>query len=331
MIDFPTVFEALRNNELGTVVAQLTPDSPILHQTNSIPYAEWFSGNGMSLLQIVSFRKPEYSLTLLELGAELDLHSACALGELDRIREILDADPLAIEQQIDTYYPIQFALSNTDSLRLLLERGDDANRSLKKLAWFSWEDPAADAGLSDWRLMHMVALSNRGRKQLELAQILKDHGAKLDHAAQPFGDTPLHIAAIYNQAAFIHWVIENGVQVDVRVARTDQNAATTELFDDEPFKLFDSYEGTALMCAAAEGHKDAVEALLKCGADANAKDSANLTPLHFAAGALWQENTEIVKLLLQHSANPQARDSDGRTPRDLAGVRGYEQTAQLLA
>jgi len=331
MIDFSAIFDALRSNELGAIIAQLEPGSPLLHETNSTPYAEWFSGRGMSLLQIVSYLKPEHSATLLELGAELDLHSACALGELDRIREILEADPSAIEHQIDTYYPIQYALSNVGSLRLLLERGDLVDRTLQKLAWFSWEDLAAERNLSDWRPLHMVALRNRGGTQLELAQILKDHGAQLDHAAMPFGDTPLHLAAIYNQATFIHWLVENGVDPDVRAAHTEQNAANTELFDDKPFNLFDSYEGTALMCAAAEGYKEAAEALLKCGANANAKDATDLTPLHFAAGALWQENLEIVKLLLDHGADPKAIDKDGRLPKDLAVIRGYEQTAQVLA
>ncbi len=331
MVDFAAVFEALRKKELGAVIAQLGADSPILRETNSTRYAEWFSGCGMSLLQIVSYLESEHSQTLLKLGAELDLHSACALGELDRIREILTADPDALEHQIDTYFPMQFALSNVDSLRLLLELGDNANRPLQKLAWFSWEDPAAEQGLSDWRPMHMVALSRRGRNQLELAQILKDNGAHLDAAALPFGDTPLHIAAIYNQTKLIQWLIKNGVDVDVPSSRTEKNAATTELFNDEPFKLFDSFEGTSLMCAAAEGQKDAVEALLKCGANARAKDATDLTPLHFAAGALWQENTEIVKFLLDHDADPQAQDREGRTPRDLALVRGYEQTAQMLA
>ena len=72
-----------------------------------------------------------------------------------------------------------------------------------------------------------------------------------------------------------------------------------KLFDNAPYAPFRNTHGkTALMLAAGEGQMEAVKVLLELGASVEAKDSAGFTPLHYAAGAFWQESTEIVELIL---------------------------------
>ena len=63
--------------------------------------------------------------------------------------------------------------------------------------------------------------------------------------------------------------------------------------------------------ASRNGHLKVCENLLKEGANVNAKTkSGGVTPLHRAA---YRGNTSIVKLLLQHRADPTAVDSDGKS------------------
>jgi ankyrin repeat protein len=56
---------------------------------------------------------------------------------------------------------------------------------------------------------------------------------------------------------------------------------------------------------------DLVELLLKFGADVNAQDKNNVTPLHLASCKGW---LSIARMLLDHGANANAKDDQGQTP-----------------
>ena len=65
-----------------------------------------------------------------------------------------------------------------------------------------------------------------------------------------------------------------------------------------------------------------VSLLLRYGAEANARDSAENTPLHFAANV---DQPKLVALLLQAGASPFAKNKSGKTPADVAkSTRIYE-------
>jgi ankyrin repeat protein len=72
----------------------------------------------------------------------------------------------------------------------------------------------------------------------------------------------------------------------------------------------DKHGFTPLGHAASDGNLEAVEFLLKSGANVNRR-SAGGSPLHSACA--WSQ-LKIVKVLLAHGANPSALDEDGRTP-----------------
>ncbi len=72
----------------------------------------------MSLLQLASFVRPAAALLVVADGyAEVDLHSACALGDTRLVEEIIKSNPAALNAQIDTYYPIQYALGHPTSVK----------------------------------------------------------------------------------------------------------------------------------------------------------------------------------------------------------------------
>jgi ankyrin repeat protein len=77
--------------------------------------------------------------------------------------------------------------------------------------------------------------------------------------------------------------------------------------------------GLALIEAANKGDSEAVEALLDSGADINARDEQNQTPLHLAAG---RGHTPVVKLLLERGADVNAKNLLGRTPLLVHVYRG---------
>ncbi len=100
-------------------------------------------------------------------------------------------------------------------------------------------------------------------------------------ARDRFGHTPLNYAIKRRRNDVVRYLVQrHGADVDAK----------------------SMYSYTPLIIAAWHGNVEAVEILLERGADVFAKDSTNMTCLHWAAN---QEHPEIVKLLLKDSTNHQ--------------------------
>jgi ankyrin repeat protein len=82
-----------------------------------------------------------------------------------------------------------------------------------------------------------------------------------------------------------------------------------------------------LQSAAAAGHVNIVEMLLKHRADPNIQAQGGYTPLHAAA---QNGDLKTVRALLYGGADMTLRSDDGKTGLDLAIESGHTQTAKLL-
>ena len=77
----------------------------------------------------------------------------------------------------------------------------------------------------------------------------------------------------------------------------------------------DRGQGTPLHAAASEGHKEVAKLLLASNAQVNAKDDYNgATPLHYAAA---RGHTEVAELLVASGADVKAKDKNGSVPLQL--------------
>lgn len=89
---------------------------------------------------------------------------------------------------------------------------------------------------------------------------------------------------------------------------------------------------TPLRDAAYRSNQGAVLALLSHGAEVDAEDMNEETPLHVAAWNAGAQGTEIiVEVLLKHGADVNAKDSRGDTPLHSAAWHvGQQGTAQVV-
>ena len=76
-----------------------------------------------------------------------------------------------------------------------------------------------------------------------------------------------------------------------------------------------------------EAAKDLVRMLLDANADPNARSATDGTPLHTAA---FTGNIPILQLLLAYGGDPAAADNKGHTPLDVARERHHSEVAALL-
>lgn len=341
-LPFHEINESIRTSNREKFARLLSDvDSSELQSINDSRYSSWFSGIGATLLQLVAFLKPSFVPLVLDRGVEVDLHSACAIGDTKAVERILSKTPNAMNDQVDTYFPIQFSLGQPEILRHLLEQGDDPNRPISRVAWFEWEEASSDAGFT-WKPFHMLALGRGKQPHTTAAGILKQYGGDPSSLESPIGDAPIHLSAIYGRAKLIEWFVTHGCDVDQPTRDVTSPAAKT-LYDRSPYEPFDGYSSTPLMLAAGEGQVDSVATLLRCGASVHATDSNGFTPLHYAAGAFWGENVDIVTMLLAAGASPNTvshldliRQSDsvdktGCRPRDLAILKNYTRILRCLS
>lgn len=262
-------------------------------------------GHAATLLQFASYRPERSGQTvsaLLDRGAEVDIHSACGLGMTERIAEILSADPSAVSHQVDTYFPVQYAIiaKQAGSIDCLMQHGDDPNRDLKKVAYFGWEDDVADCQYTPWKPVHMASLYGFDASRLPVMESLVKHGADVNAVSPLDGHRPIHLAAMPNRVDMIRCLVRSGGDVD---SRTE----SCQVFDlpAEEAGSVSGFECTPLMVACGEGWFEATQCLIELGADVSARNSEGKSAFDFASKRFWdgQPYDKVIKVLSDHGAN----------------------------
>src|SRR6476660_8155450 len=84
---------------------------------------------------------------------------------------------------------------------------------------------------------------------------------------------------------------------------------------------------TALYQATENGRTDAVDLLLRKGADPNLPGRSGVTPL---AAAAYKGNEAVVALLLARRADPALIDTTGKSAMIYAAARGFPEIVRRL-
>jgi ankyrin repeat protein len=290
---------------------------------------------------------PAHVLAHLRLrGAYADICTASHLGEIDRVRELLDADPSLANRVSEyvTYYlgsgaPLRNAAAagHLEIVQLLLQRGADPNLPEEGIA------PRGGA-------LYSAAANGH----YEIARLLLEHGACPNPAMESSADAlsraisnsdqpMIELLCSYGAAREMHLL---GYHGDVRTAAAV--LAVNPALANDP---------DALMNAAGQGHEAFVRLLLRCqpdlpkrisfpawsvgaatrelnvllfqhGMDPSRPDWLRITPLHHFAR---KGETEKASLFIEHGADLHARDEDiCSTPLGWAARFGQVGMAELL-
>jgi len=126
-------------------------------------------------------------------------------------------------------------------------------------------------------------------------------------ARSPDGFTALHLAAFFDRGPAAALLIEKGADVNAPA--------------ENPSRVAPLHSAAAGRSAAVVG------ALLRAGADPNARQEGGFVPLHSSAQS---GDLPSLELLLSHDADRDAQADDGRTPLDLAVAAGRSEAAERL-
>jgi len=161
------------------------------------------TAQGLSLVMLaLYYQHPEVARIFVEQGAPLDLHEAAAAGAVERVRELLDAEPGQVNRPAADGFPalgLACFFGHRDVVRLLIDRGADVNQ-------------AAENAL---RVAPAHAAAAR-RDAVTLAMLLAA-GAN-PNAVQQKGFTPLHTAASEGQRAMVELLLSHGADPRIRCA-----------------------------------------------------------------------------------------------------------------
>ncbi|KAG2464607.1 PSD10 ATPase, partial [Polypterus senegalus] len=122
--------------------------------------------------------------------------------------------------------------------------------------------------------------------------------------------TVLHWACSAGHTDIVEFILGLNVEIDLK-----DDIALMLLENGADPNATDKFESTPLHRAAAKGNFRLIQLLLKHGASTNIQDSEGNTPLHLACD---EERGEAAKLLVEHGSSIYIENKEEKTPLQIA-------------
>jgi len=211
------------------------------------------------------------------------VHEAARKGDIEALRALLAKSPELIDSRGE--------YDRTPLLEALFARQAAAARFLL--------DKGADVQLKDKEGLEALGFAVFIGDP-DLVNRIIDRGGDVNNQDNPFGWSPLHVAARFCHPEAAGALFGKGARPDLR----------------------DAEGNTPLMAAAVGNCESCLKLLAEKGADVNNKNASGDTPLHAAAlnGA-----GSIVEFLVARGADPSSRNGYGNTPVQIAVRDGQKE------
>ncbi len=269
-------------------------------------------------------------------------------GEYSPINFALPPTPVSVRNSLGSYVRGLLCLGMVFALASCLNKTQRALQALERNNMiFSVEDFVASAGRGDLETVELFleagmdpnALDVNGYTATMLAAEQGNTDAVkllLQRKASPNvqgveGSTALMQAAFHNRPDVVEVLLNAGADPLLK----DEKGWTAfmkavyqghEKIVERMLPISSDQLGRALMVASIMGHEGVVQSLVAAGVDVNQKERGQ-TALMMAAS---RGNDEIVRLLLNHGAQPLEANNEGRTASMIAMIKGHKTTARML-
>ena len=327
--DAPAIIAAVHKENRAMIDALLEAGANINERSRW-----WAGGYG-----VLDWASQDLSVYLISRGAFVDIHAAARLGMIDRVRELLAADPQLVNARGgDGQLPLHYA-SNVEIATLLLEHGAaiDARD-------IDHESTAAQYMVCSWPARHDVArllIARGAQTDILMASAVGDlalverivnddpetirttvserYFPKKDPRAGGciyifcFGITksPHMIAHQFGHTAVFEFLMQRSAPWLrlVQAAETGDEARVEGIMQQSPtiFARLSPLAARRIVGAAVRSNARAVELLLERGWPADAALENKQTALHYAA---WHGNLAMVRTLLAHGAPVQVFETE---------------------
>jgi ankyrin repeat protein len=254
------------------------------------------------------------------------LMAAALNGSVDQMKMLIDHGANVNYQSRDTTTALWLAIPDWDKTKLLLDHGADVNHKIRGY------------GI----LVKLAAMPGT----IKIFHLLVDRGADLKHSAPD--NYLLYNAASSGDTAIVGFVLRSGFNVNDSVAFGDypinnaltyRSFATLKMLVDYganvnvrqwiPFGL-DAFKGfTPLMFAAVANDKPSILYLLEHGADPNARNKEGYTPLMLFEQS-DTDDPEMTLAFIKHGAIVSQEAPDGTDALYYAKQKGNTTTVALL-
>lgn len=191
------LFAAIKSGDKATVDRLLDDERTLVDSRDE--------GGLSPILTALYHGKSEIAEAILRRKPRLTMFEAAAVGDADRVRELIEKDrSLANATSPDGYSPLGLAafFKRRDVVRQLLRAGADPK-------------PASRQG--GFTPLHSAVATDAGAADSEIVRMLLDAGAD-PNARSASGGTPLHTAAFTGDRASLDLLLRHGADASIKNA-----------------------------------------------------------------------------------------------------------------
>jgi len=217
------LFDAIRSGDLAAIQSLLDADPSVASAKND-------SGVSAVLMSVYTGRREIRDL-LLARGASLELHDATAVGNLDRVKQLVGKNPSLSGSFSPDGFPVvalAAVFGHLDVARYLAEHGADLNASATNGSGYNALTGAVASGRTDivqWLLNngadpnyrygpgYSPLLTAAANGHLEIVKLLLAHGADL-HATTNDGKSALALATERNHSFVADFLRNSGASAE---------------------------------------------------------------------------------------------------------------------